>query len=262
VSACDGWTTHEIAAHVAGIAVEVIRHLEPFLQGDPVPQTRGFEEREAPLQAIGHPALLRRLDAGEERMRRLAGEVLEKLTFVRDRDRDGHCGPGNIHRIRQSRIDYLGDAVRPSGGYGAPSVTVYSGRGRCHNVGLMSAVESRSLEKLLQLLSLRTLDDFLERHKVGRDSPDPAVEQIDATRVACGVPHVDGKDSQVHKHPSWPGDINLPSAPQRAPAPAAQTRPAHAQADGRSGSPPQAVRTPLAARTYPASASGRVQAGA
>jgi hypothetical protein len=47
VSACDGWTTHEIAAHVAGIAVEVIRHLEPYLQGDPVPQTRSFEEREA-----------------------------------------------------------------------------------------------------------------------------------------------------------------------------------------------------------------------
>src|SRR5208283_1687255 len=78
VSACDGWTTHEIAAHVAGIALEVIRHLEPFLQGDPVPQTRGFEEREAPLQATGHPALLRRLDANEERMRRLVGEVLDR----------------------------------------------------------------------------------------------------------------------------------------------------------------------------------------
>ena len=39
VSACDGWTTHEIAAHVTGIAVEVIRHLDPFLPGDPVPKT-------------------------------------------------------------------------------------------------------------------------------------------------------------------------------------------------------------------------------
>jgi hypothetical protein len=36
MSACQGWTTHEIAAHVTAIAVEVIRHLEPFLQGDPV----------------------------------------------------------------------------------------------------------------------------------------------------------------------------------------------------------------------------------
>jgi hypothetical protein len=78
VSACDGWTTHEIAAHVTGIAVEVIRHLEPYLHGDPVPPTRSFEEREAPLQATGHLALLSRLDAEEERMRRLVGEVLSR----------------------------------------------------------------------------------------------------------------------------------------------------------------------------------------
>jgi hypothetical protein len=77
VSACQGWTTHEIAAHVTGIAVEVIRHLEPYLHGDPVPETRSFEEREAPLQAMEHPALLRRLDAEETRMRRLVDDVLD-----------------------------------------------------------------------------------------------------------------------------------------------------------------------------------------
>jgi hypothetical protein len=78
VSACDGWTTHEIAAHVAGIAVEVIRHLEPYLQGDPVPKTRSFEEREAPLQAMEDPALLDRLDAEEQRMRQIVADVLER----------------------------------------------------------------------------------------------------------------------------------------------------------------------------------------
>jgi hypothetical protein len=77
VSACQGWTTHEIAAHVTGIAVEVIRHLEPYLHGDPVPETRSFEEREAPLQAMEHSALLRRLDAEETRMRRLVDDVLD-----------------------------------------------------------------------------------------------------------------------------------------------------------------------------------------
>ncbi len=76
VSACAGWTTHEIAAHVTGIAVEVIRHLEPYLQGDPVPKTRSFEEREAPLQATGHQDLLRRLDAEETQMRALVDDVL------------------------------------------------------------------------------------------------------------------------------------------------------------------------------------------
>jgi hypothetical protein len=78
VSACDGWTTHEIAAHVAGIAVEVVRHLEPFLRGDPVPKTRSFEEREAPLQQLAHGALLDRLDQEEQRMRRVLAEVLDK----------------------------------------------------------------------------------------------------------------------------------------------------------------------------------------
>jgi Mycothiol maleylpyruvate isomerase N-terminal domain len=78
VSACDGWTTHEIAAHVAGIAVEVIRHLEPYLQGEPVPKTRSFEEREAPLQQLAHGALLERLDREEERMREVVADVLDK----------------------------------------------------------------------------------------------------------------------------------------------------------------------------------------
>lgn len=78
VSACDGWTTHEVAAHVAGIAVEVIRHLEPYLQGDPVPKTRSFEEREAPLRATRHQKLLKRLDAEEARMRSLVDDVLER----------------------------------------------------------------------------------------------------------------------------------------------------------------------------------------
>jgi hypothetical protein len=78
VSACDGWTTHEIAAHVTGIALEVIRHLDPYLHGDPVPTTRRFEEREAPLQALEHSALLRQLDAEEERMRRVVDDVLER----------------------------------------------------------------------------------------------------------------------------------------------------------------------------------------
>jgi hypothetical protein len=78
VSACPGWTTHEIAAHVAGIAVEVVRHLEPYLAGHPVPSTRSFEEREAPLQAMPHPRLLARLDQEEQRMRSVVSDVLDR----------------------------------------------------------------------------------------------------------------------------------------------------------------------------------------
>lgn len=78
LSACEGWTTHEIAAHVTGIAVEVVRHLEPYLAGDPVPETRSFEEREAPLQALRHADLLGRLDREEARMRQAVADVLDR----------------------------------------------------------------------------------------------------------------------------------------------------------------------------------------
>jgi hypothetical protein len=78
VSACDGWTTHEVTAHVLGIAVEVIRHLDPFLQGEPVPETRTFEEREAPLRELDDRTLLSRLDGEEHRMRVMVADVLER----------------------------------------------------------------------------------------------------------------------------------------------------------------------------------------
>ena len=48
ITSCDGWTVHDVTAHVTGIAVEANRHLEPFLQGDPVPKTRSFEEAKHP----------------------------------------------------------------------------------------------------------------------------------------------------------------------------------------------------------------------
>ena len=78
VSACDGWTAHEIAAHITGNAVEIVRHLEPYLQGDPVPKTRSFEEREAPLRALAHADLLARLDRDEQRMRAVIADVLAR----------------------------------------------------------------------------------------------------------------------------------------------------------------------------------------
>jgi hypothetical protein len=78
VSACDGWTVHEVTAHVAAAAAEVSRHLDPYLHGDDVPITRGFQEREAPYQALEHAALCRALEDEEQRMRGLIDRVLER----------------------------------------------------------------------------------------------------------------------------------------------------------------------------------------
>jgi hypothetical protein len=66
----------EVTAHVAGIALEVNRHLDPYPNGDPVPATRSFEEREAPLRAITHGQLMGLLHAEEARMRGLVAAVL------------------------------------------------------------------------------------------------------------------------------------------------------------------------------------------
>lgn len=78
VSACAGWTTHDILAHIAGGAAEVRRHLEPYLHGDPVPPTRSFDEREAPLRALDHDTLLDRLTTEDQALRTVLGDVLER----------------------------------------------------------------------------------------------------------------------------------------------------------------------------------------
>lgn len=76
VSACDGWTAHEITAHLAAAAAEITRHLEPYLEGRPVPSTRSFEDREPPYRAMDDPALRRQLDVEEAKVRGIISEVL------------------------------------------------------------------------------------------------------------------------------------------------------------------------------------------
>jgi len=76
VSACEGWTAHEVTAHLAGAAAEITRHLEPYLAGDPVPNTRTFEEREPAFRALDDTTLARRLEDEEQQMRRAISQVL------------------------------------------------------------------------------------------------------------------------------------------------------------------------------------------
>lgn len=76
VSACEGWTTHEVTAHLAATAAEITRHLEPYLQGDAVPRTRTFEEREPPYRAMDDATLGRRLPDEDDKMRSILGQVL------------------------------------------------------------------------------------------------------------------------------------------------------------------------------------------
>lgn len=53
---CEAWTVRDVVIHQAGNAEELARVLQGHLEGDPV-GTRGFEEREGPLRALGDAEL-------------------------------------------------------------------------------------------------------------------------------------------------------------------------------------------------------------
>jgi hypothetical protein len=78
ISACDGWTTHEITAHLAATAAEVTRHLEAYLEGRPIPATASFEQREPPYRALPDPALRQRLEVEEATMRSTIAQALDR----------------------------------------------------------------------------------------------------------------------------------------------------------------------------------------
>jgi len=76
LSACSGWTAHEVAAHLAAAGVEIALNLEAYGEGRPVPPTRGFEEREKPYRAMGEKALRAELPRSMERMTEALDAVL------------------------------------------------------------------------------------------------------------------------------------------------------------------------------------------
>lgn len=61
VTACAGWTAHDVLAHVVAGGGEVARLVDEHLTRKPVSDTRGFEEREKPFREIADDALRRSL---------------------------------------------------------------------------------------------------------------------------------------------------------------------------------------------------------
>jgi uncharacterized protein (TIGR03083 family) len=61
LTACAGWTTHDLVAHLAAGAAEMATHAERTLAGKPDLPTRGFAEREAPFVALADDELRARL---------------------------------------------------------------------------------------------------------------------------------------------------------------------------------------------------------
>jgi hypothetical protein len=86
VTACEGWTVHELVAHCAAGPAERARVIEAVLVGEPSPPTRGFEEREAPFRALPNDQLRERLVSELQRFhranQRLAVRAEPTVTFT------------------------------------------------------------------------------------------------------------------------------------------------------------------------------------
>lgn len=52
VTACNGWTTHELLAHLVAGGIEIATIVSAFLQNAAIPPTRSFDEREENFRAM------------------------------------------------------------------------------------------------------------------------------------------------------------------------------------------------------------------
>jgi len=62
LTSCPGWTSHHLAAHIAGNYEEVLAHVQAFADHRPLERTRTWEEREQPLRELELTTLLTRID--------------------------------------------------------------------------------------------------------------------------------------------------------------------------------------------------------
>lgn len=76
VTACRGWTTHELVAHVTSGADAFADQVEAYLGGDTVPEFGAWQVREPPYRQMPDPVLRRRLEAAQQRMDRAFGQML------------------------------------------------------------------------------------------------------------------------------------------------------------------------------------------
>jgi hypothetical protein len=131
VSACEGWTAHEVTAHLAAAAAEITRHLEPYLQGEAVPETRTFEEREPPYRAMGDASLRRRLEAEEHRMRSIIEQVLAQepdavIPWTGRRMAVAKFLPHMRNEFAVHRWDFVGDDETSTELLGQPELTEHA----------------------------------------------------------------------------------------------------------------------------------------
>jgi mycothiol maleylpyruvate isomerase-like protein len=142
VSACEGWTAHEVTAHLAAAAAEVTRHLRPYLAGDPVPRTRTFEEREPSFREMDDAVLRRRLETEEERMRGVIEQVLAEepdavIPWTGRRMEVAKFVPHMRNEFAVHRWDFVGDDETSDRLLSQPELTA-------HAVGVLGEILLRA----------------------------------------------------------------------------------------------------------------------
>ncbi|GAA1960355.1 maleylpyruvate isomerase N-terminal domain-containing protein [Kitasatospora viridis] len=121
LTACPGRTVHMIGAHLAGNYLEITRHVDAYLKGEPLSRTRTFDEREPEFRRMTAPQLTASIADGEQRMRRSMAELLEREEdpVLRWTNREVHAAgflkhsrsECAVHRWDIGGDDELGDAL-------------------------------------------------------------------------------------------------------------------------------------------------------
>jgi len=86
LTACRGWTVHEVTAHVAAASEETADLTESHLAGFGPRPTRSFDEREAPYRAMDDPTLRRhrfeQVERSKQARQRLARDADDAVLYT------------------------------------------------------------------------------------------------------------------------------------------------------------------------------------
>ena len=86
LTACRGWTVHEVTAHLAAGSEEIADLIESHLAGAVPRPTRSFDEREASYRAMDDPTLRRhffeQVERSKQARQRLARDADDTVLFT------------------------------------------------------------------------------------------------------------------------------------------------------------------------------------
>ncbi|WP_028932368.1 maleylpyruvate isomerase N-terminal domain-containing protein [Pseudonocardia spinosispora] len=111
-TACEGWTAHEVAAHLAAGIEEVAELIEDTVNEAPPRTTRGFEEREAPYREMDDADVRQALVKIVERANTALGAQAAKGVAVPFFERHWSAEEMQVHAANEfamHRWDLIGD---------------------------------------------------------------------------------------------------------------------------------------------------------